>query len=155
MTTNTLHPFIESLQKNKPDSSRRLSWDDYFISLAIVSSYRSPSPKLQVGAVIVKDNRTISTGYNGYFSGAEHKSIIVDGHEINTVHAEENAITDAAKRGVAINHTTIYVTHYPCIYCTKAIIASGIKSVKYLNDYNNNPVAVKLFNEAKIETIKL
>ncbi len=101
--------------------------------------------------MITKNNRVISTGYNGYFPGIAHKSIHSDGHEINTVHAEQNAIADAAKRGVSIDKSTIYVTHYPCINCAKMIIASGIRCVKYLNDPNSK----LLFDQAEVAVIKL
>ena len=103
-----------------------------------------------MGAVIVKDRRVISSGYNGYPSGCEHVSIHRDGHEINTIHAEQNAISDASRRGVAIENAIIYVTHYPCLNCAKYIISSGIKEVVYLEDYNNDEVVAKLFQEAKV-----
>src|SRR4029079_15431089 len=97
------HALISLLANYIPSKHERLSWDDYFICHALITSFKSPSPKLQVGAVITKNNRVISTGYNGYFAGAPHVSINVDNHEINTVHAEQNAIADAAKRGVSID----------------------------------------------------
>jgi len=152
---NELHPLIKLLINYEPSKHNRLSWDDYFISHALITSFRSPSPKLQVGAVITKNNRVISTGYNGYFPGVPHISININDHEVNTVHAEQNAISDAAKRGVSIDQSTMYVTHYPCINCAKIIIASGIKTVKYLNDYKNDPVAHKLFDQAEVNVIKL
>src|SRR5438132_5375679 len=128
---STANPLLELLTKYQPRLYSRLSWDEYFISMALLTSFRSPSPKLQVGAVIIRDNRVISTGYNGYFPGVPHISINVEDKEQNTVHSEQNAIADAAKRGVSINQSTIYVTHYTCINCAKMIIASGIKEVKY------------------------
>ena len=133
---------------NKCDS--RLTWDDYFIAQALITSLRSPSEKHQVGSVITINNRVISTGYNGYFSGVEHVSIYKENHEINTVHAEQNAIADAAKRGVSIDQGTIYVTHYPCINCAKMIIASGIKCVIYLDEYKKDGITEKLFNQAEV-----
>ncbi len=152
---NTYNPLIELLLTYKPNNYTRLSWDDYFISQAILTSFRSPSQKLQVGAVITLNNRIVSTGYNGYFSGAPHQSIHVDGHEINTVHAEQNAIADAAKRGVSINGATMYITHYPCLNCAKLIIASGIQHIKYLNDYHNDPVVQSLLDQLSIPIIRL
>lgn len=135
------------------DDLGRLTWDGYFTGMCVWTSQRSPSPKLKVGSVIVKDNRVIATGYNGFFSGAEHKSISVDGHEVNTVHAEQNAIADAAKRGICIDKSTIYITHFPCLNCTKMIRASGINTIKYLWDYNNgnNEIAKNLLSEGHIE----
>jgi dCMP deaminase len=128
----------------------RLTWDGYFTAMAKLTSLRSPSTKLKVGAVIVHNNRVIATGYNGFFPGVPHKSIEVNGHEVNTVHAEQNAIADAAKRGIAICGSTIYVTHYPCINCAKMIIASGIDHVKYLSDYKNDPIVGDMFNQLNI-----
>ena len=116
----------------------RLEWDEYFMSLAFLASCRSPCNRLHVGCVIVKDNRVISTGYNGFISGAPHESIVRDGHEQATVHAEQNAIADAAKRGVSIDESTIYITHYPCINCCKMICSSGIKKVIFHSDYKND-----------------
>jgi dCMP deaminase len=152
---NSYNPLIEMLVNFKPNGHDRLSWDDFFICQALLTSFRSPSLKLQVGAVITLNNRVISTGYNGYFPGVPHESIHIDGHEVNTVHAEQNAIADAAKRGVSIDGATIYVTHFPCINCVKMIIASGIKAVKYLSDYRNDPVNQNLLDQAGVPIHKL
>ena len=111
---------------------------------------RSPSPKLKVGSVITKNNRIISTGYNGYLSNFPHHSINSDGHEINTIHAEQNAICFAARSNVSIESSTIHATHYPCINCAKLIIASGIKRMCYLNNYKNDEIVSKLFLESCI-----
>lgn len=123
----------------------RLNWDEYFITQAFHIATRSPSKKLRVGAVITQNNRIISAGYNGFFSNSKSDTPINrDGHEMNTIHAEQNAITDAAKRGVSTRNTTIYITHYPCIHCTKFIIGAGIKHIKYYDDYKNDEL-VPLF----------
>lgn len=143
---------LDSFDKKE---NERLTWDGYFIAMAKLTSLRSPSQKLKVGAVIVLNNRIISTGYNGFFPGVPHKSIEVDGHEVNTVHAEQNAIADAAKRGVSINGSTIYVTHYPCINCVKMIIASGINKVKYLSNYKNDPIVADMFGQVNINVTKI
>jgi dCMP deaminase len=79
-------------------------------------------------------------GYNGFLSGSEHKSIIRDNHEQATIHAEINAITDAAKRGVSIDGAEAYITHYPCLNCFKALASSGVKKIYYKVDYKNNPI---------------
>ena len=133
----------------------RLDWKEYFMSLALLISSRSPSKRLKVGSVIVKDNRVISCGYNGFPSGAPHDSIIRDGHEINTIHSEQNSISDSAKRGVAIQNTTIYITHFPCINCAKYIISSGIVEVIYLDDYRNDEIVLELFKQANIKIHKI
>ena len=76
----------------------RISWNEYFMKAAELASVRSPCERLKVGCVLAKNNRLISMGYNGFLSGSEHISIVRDGHEQATIHAEINAITDAAKR---------------------------------------------------------
>ena len=121
---------IITLLSQQLNTNKRLSWNEYFTSIALLASLRSPSPKLKVGSVIIRDNRVISTGYNGYPSGCPHNSINRNGHEQNTIHAEQNAIADAARRGVSIQASTIYVTHRPGINCAKFIISSGITKIK-------------------------
>lgn len=136
----------------------RLTWNEYFQKITEDTALRSSSAKLKVGAVIVKDNRIISTGYNGFLAGVEHNPITdEDGHEINTVHAEMNAICDSAKRGVQINDASIYITHFPCIHCIKAILASGIKTIYYTSDYNNNELVYLLIEQTggKATIVKL
>ena len=122
----------------------RITWDEYFINVADLASVRSPCNRLKVGCVLAKNNRLISMGYNGFLSGCEHKSIVRDGHEQATIHAEINAITDAAKRGASIDDCVAYVTHYPCLNCYKALASSGIKKVYYKIDYKNDPVVEEL-----------
>ena len=134
---------------------KRCSWDEYFSCIALLISTRATSKRLKVGSVIVKNNRIISAGYNGFPSGTPHISIMRDGHEQNTIHAEQNAIADAARRGVSIENTTIYVTHKPCINCTKFIISSGITNIKYLKDYRNDELADELLNASKITIQKV
>jgi dCMP deaminase len=143
--------FIQLMSK----CDERLSWDDYFACFALLTSLRSPSEKLKVGCVIIKNNRIISTGYNGFPSGSPHQSISRDGHEINTIHAEQNAINYAAKEGLKINKTTIYITHFPCINCCKSIIASGIIHIKYLNNYKNDEVIYELLKQTNISITKI
>lgn len=134
--------------------NERLSWEEYFIGITILTSLRSPSIKKKVGCLIVKDNHLISSGYNGFPSGAEHKSIIVDGKEINTIHAEQNAISQCSKLGVSCNNAVIYITHFPCINCSKIIIASGIKEIKYLYD-NHNENSMELLKSGNIIMTKI
>ena len=122
----------------------RITWDEYFINVADLASVRSPCERLKVGCVLVKNNRLISMGYNGFLAGTNHKSIVRDGHEQATIHAEINAITDAAKRGASIDDCVAYVTHYPCINCFKALASSGIKKVYYKIDYKNDPTLEEL-----------
>ena len=130
--------YINSIKEVVNSWNDRIDWDNYFMSIAILISSRSSCNRLKVGCVIVKNNRVISVGYNGFLPGCPHKSIVVDNHEQATVHAEQNAITDCAKRGASIEGSTVYITHYPCINCFKLLVASGIKNIIYNEDYKND-----------------
>ena len=134
---------------------KRLSWDEYFGKIVLVTSERSPCHRLNVGCLLVKDNRIISQGYNGFLPGYPHDSIVRDNHEQATVHAEQNAITDCAKRGVSCENCIAYITHYPCIICTRLLIASGIKEIKYLNDYKNDPLVKHFCDLGSIKIYKM
>lgn len=133
----------------------RPNWNEYFKKIVIATSERSPCNRLQVGCLIVKDNRIISQGYNGFLSGCPHHSIIRDNHEQATLHAEQNAISDCAKRGVSCNNSIAYITHYPCIICMRLLCASGISTIFYINDYKNDEL-VDYFSKLKnIAIIKI
>ena len=138
---------IKEITKN---NNERLVWDEYFMSIALLASCRSPCDRLHVGSTIVKNNRLISMGYNGYIPGAPHISRIEDNHEQSIIHSEINAITDCAKRGVSLEGAKIYITHYPCPNCFRSIAACGIKEIYYHNDYNNNPVVQELATDSNI-----
>ena len=133
----------------------RLSWEDYFMSTALLISCRSSCNRLHVGCVLVKNNRIISAGYNGFLPGAPHESIVVNNHEIATVHAEQNAISDCASRGVSVKDATAYITHFPCINCAKILAASGIKEIVYLNDYKNDSNVLTLLGNVNISVKQL
>ena len=135
--------------KNK-NIKERLDWDEYFMSISVLASCRSPCERLNVGSTIVKNNRLISMGYNGYIPGAPHISRVYDNHEQSIIHSEINAITDCARRGVSLEDSKIYVTHYPCINCFRSIAACGIKDIIYLDDYNNNPIVQELATDSDI-----
>ena len=124
----------------------RPTWDEYFKEIVQVTSKRSACERLQVGCLLVKDNRIISQGYNGFLPGCPHKSVVRNNHEQATVHAEQNALADCAKRGVSCNKSTAYITHYPCIICCRLLLASGIKEIKYLENYKNDEL-VKVFSD--------
>lgn len=127
----------------------RPSWEEYFKDIVICTAKRSPCKRLQVGCVLVKDNRIVATGYNGFLPGATHKSIVVNDHEQATVHAEQNCISFCAKNGICTEGATAYITHYCCINCFKILSASGIKEICYINDYKNNPLVEELNLEFK------
>ena len=133
----------------------RLLWDEYFKQIVLVTKNRSPCERLQVGCLLVRDNRIISQGYNGFLPGAPHESIVRDNHEMATVHAEQNAIADCAKRGVSCNESIAYITHYPCIHCCLLLLASGIKEIKYIDDYKNDELVEKFTSQLKIPIHKL
>lgn len=133
----------------------RPTWDEYFKKIVIATSERSPCERLQVGALIVKDNRIISQGYNGFLPGCPHDSIVRDNHEQATLHAEQNALIDCAKRGVSCKDAIVYITHYPCIICTRLLLAADIKEIKYINDYKNDQLVEHFCNLKKVNLIKL
>lgn len=135
--------------------TQRPTWDEYFTELARVTSTRSSCERLQVGCVFVRDNRVISQGYNGYMAGCPHISIVRDNHEQATIHAEQNAIADCAKRGVSCEGTTVYITHFPCIICMRLLIASGIKTIKYIEDYKNDELVSRFSQMAGVQLIQL
>ena len=137
------------------DNNSRLSWNEYFLATAFLISSRSPDKRLKVGCVLVKDYHIISVGYNGFLPKLEHKSHMDNGHEQATVHAEQNCISDCAKRGVETNGAIAYITHYPCINCFKILASSGIKQIYYKNDYRNYPLVSELANESSIYILKL
>lgn len=148
--------------KNK----ERPTWDEYFMQLAEVVAGRSTCLRRQVGAVIVKDKQILSTGYNGSPSGLTHcaqtgclrqKLGIPSGERTEicrAVHAEQNALVQAAKHGVAISGADIYTTCQPCVLCTKLIINAGIKRVFYANTYPDK-LALEMATEANLELVHL
>lgn len=143
---------ICKLTKN---NSERLNWDEYFMSIALLASQRSPCTRLHVGSVIVKNNRLVSMGYNGFIPGAPHISRVKDNHEQSIIHSEINAITDCAKRGTSLEGSKIYVTHFPCINCFRSIAACGIKEIIYLEEYKNDQIVEDLANDSGIIITKL
>ena len=136
--------------KESNKNANRLNWDEYFMSIALLASQRSPCQRLHVGSVVVKNNRLISMGYNGYIPGAPHISRVKDDHEQSIIHSEVNALADCAKRGASLSGAKIYVTHYPCINCFRSIAACEIKEVIYLNDYKNGPIVQQLASDSGI-----
>jgi len=140
----------------------RPSWDHYFMKIAEDVSTRSTCIRRNVGAVIVKNKIILATGYNGAPTGITHctdelclrkKYNIPSGerHELcRGLHAEQNAIIQAALHGVSVNESTIYVTHQPCSICTKMLINSGIKKFIYKSPYNDT-LAQEMIDEADVE----
>ncbi|GAB1490127.1 ComE operon protein 2 [Opitutaceae bacterium] len=137
----------------------RPSWDDYFMATAVLISTRSPCERLHVGCVIVsggeRKNRIIAAGYNGFLPGTPHVSRVRDGHEQATVHAEQNAIADAARRGIPVEGGVAYVTHFPCINCAKILASAGIAEIRYREDYHNDAFVIPLLADAGVRVTQL
>ena len=133
----------------------RLNWDEYFMETALLISKRSSCERLHVGCVLVKNNRIISAGYNGFLPGAYHISIIKDNHEQATVHAEQNAIADCANRGVITKDAIAYITHYPCIICTRLLLAAGCHEIRYINDYRNDELVAHFAGQLGVAIKKI
>ena len=145
----------------------RASWDEYFMQIAEIVKTRSTCLRSQVGALIVKDNRIITTGYNGAPEGIKHCSDLGsclrselkipsgERHELcRALHAEQNAIIQAAKIGVSTQGATMYVTLQPCVICAKMAINAGIKKIVYKGDYPDE-LSLNMLNEANVELIKV
>ncbi|MSU69668.1 MAG: dCMP deaminase [Opitutaceae bacterium] len=139
--------------------SHRPTWDEYFMATAALIASRSNCDRLHVGCVIVtggdRKHRIVAAGYNGFLPGTAHTSLLREGREQATVHAEQNAVADAARRGSSIEGCVAYVTHYPCINCGKILAAAGIAEVKYRLDYSNDPFVAVLLAEAGVKVRKL
>ena len=151
--------FLDAIVSLAAAQHERPSWDEYFMAMAFLISTRSVCERLRVGCVIVSTgeqrNRVIAAGYNGFLPGTPHKSRVREGHEQATVHAEQNAIADAARRGISVEGCIAYVTHYPCINCAKVLAAAGIRTIKFHSDYRNDELCRDILVEAGVGIIKL
>lgn len=153
------------VEEDEIQQSQRLSWDEYFKEITLIVAKRSGCLSRQVGAVIVKDNRILATGYNanplgvqeccdkGYCLRKNNKSG-ENLEECYAVHGEQNAITQCAKNGISCEGATLYVTCMPCNTCAKLIINSGIKEVVYFDEYNS-PLATEVLTKAGIKLRKI
>ncbi|MAF13373.1 MAG: dCMP deaminase [Parcubacteria group bacterium] len=133
----------------------RPSWDDYFMAIAKIIAARGTCDRLYAGSVLVKDNRIISTGYNGSPPSSPHCAdvghLLEEGHCVRTIHGEHNAILQAAVQGsTSTAGSTMYSKYNPCIHCTKYVIAAGIKRVVIGKIYRNAK-AVDMLKEAGIQ----
>lgn len=136
-------------------SEDRPSWNEYFKQLTELTATRSGCNRLHVGCILVRDNRIVAQGYNGFLPGCPHESHIINNHEVATLHAEQNTIIDCAKRGVSCNGCTAYITHYPCFNCAKILLAAGIKKIYYINDYHNDELVKKYCELMNVEIYQL
>ena len=124
--------------------------------VADLAALRATCDRLKVGAVLVRDKHIIATGYNGSVSGDAHCTEagcqVIENHCIRTIHAEMNALLQCAKYGIATDDAELYITHFPCLQCTKAILQAGIKKIYYQNDYNNDPYIDHLIEVTGVKT---
>ena len=158
----TTTKIIDFKDMKKNPKTTRPSWNDYFMDMAHLIASRSTCLRRKVGAIIVKDNRILTTGYNGSPTKVPHcdkegclreKLNVPSGekHELcRGVHAEQNAIIQAAYYGVSIQGSFLYCTNQSCSICAKMIVNAGITKV-YFNSEYKDPLAIEIFNQANIE----
>ncbi len=155
---STAPSLVDALGALLESVADRPSWDEYFMATALLMASRSVCGRLHVGCVLVSGgehrNRIVAAGYNGFLPGTAHQSRVRDGHEQATVHAEQNAIADAARRGVSVAGSTAYVSHFPCVNCAKMLAAAGVQTIKYHFDYNNDPIVLDLLTEAAVVVVR-
>ena len=133
----------------------RASWDEYFMNIATEVATRATCDRKHVGAVIVRDRSILATGYNGSIAGLPHCDeeghLMEDGHCVRTIHAESNAVIQAARNGVRIDGAGIYVTASPCFGCFKVIANAGIKRIVFGEFYRDH----RIFELSKLLDIEL
>ncbi|MBM3125373.1 MAG: dCMP deaminase [Chloroflexi bacterium] len=136
----------------------RPEWDSYFMKIAYAVSERSTCDRAYVGCVLVREKRILTTGFNGSPAGQAHCDetghLLVDGHCVRTIHAETNAIIQAALHGVSTRDSTPYVTHLPCIQCTKALINAGVRRIVYSTAYRTDENALDFLRVAGVELVQ-
>jgi dCMP deaminase len=137
----------------------RPEWDIYFMKIAHVVSLRSTCDRAFVGTVMVLDKRILTTGFNGSPAGLPHCEeaghLMVDGHCVRTIHAEANAIIQAALHGVSTKGSTCYVTHFPCIQCAKMLINSGVVRIVYDQEYRIDENTLEFLRLANVEMVRV
>lgn len=150
----------------KSNVNNRPSWETYFMDIARLVAKRSTCTRRAVGAVIVMDRRILATGYNGAPSKVRHCSEVGclreqmevpsgERHELcRGIHAEQNAIIQAAMHGVSIKGASLYCTNQPCSICAKMVINAGISRIIYESGYAD-PLAMEMLDEAKVELLQL
>ncbi|MCL6599343.1 MAG: ComE operon protein 2 [Alicyclobacillus macrosporangiidus] len=142
------------MEQGFPEEKARMSWETFFATQSRVMALRSTCRRLAVGCVIVRDKRMIASGYNGSIRGDVHcldvGCKVVDGHCVRAIHAEQNALLQCARFGISTEGADLYVTHLPCLQCTKSIIQAGIRRVYYEEVYRPDPYAAELFEFAGI-----
>ncbi len=139
-------------------NTKRPSWDEYFLKVAMLVSERATCPRMHCGCVLVREKQILSTGYNGSIPGDGHCEddgcIIVDNHCIRTIHAEMNAILQCSSHGISTQGSTAYITNMPCTNCAKALITAGIKEIVIFSDYHDT-LAEEFFKKANVNIKRL
>lgn len=139
--------------------SNRPSWDAYFLGMAHMAATRATCNRKHVGAVIVREKNVLATGYNGSIAGLDDCDtaghLMENGSCVRTVHAEQNALAQAAKNGTRVDEATIYVTALPCWLCTKLILNSGIVRIVYDEAYRPNPLVAKACADKGVNLVQV
>ncbi|NLK00272.1 MAG: dCMP deaminase family protein [Clostridia bacterium] len=150
---------------NEPRIGTRPSWDEYFMQITDMVATRSTCLRRRVGAIFVRENRILATGYNGSPSGLKHcdevgcirqQNNIESGRDLHLcrgAHAEANLITQCAKFGISAEGSTLYINASPCSLCMKMMVNVGVKKIVYRELYND-PLALQIAEEAELEMIK-
>lgn len=147
------------MAKRKTKKQLRPGKDEYFLAMAEVVARRTTCNRLKVGSVLVKEGMVISTGYNGAPRGLPHCTEVgcemVAGHCVRTVHAEQNAVIQAAYHGTPTNGATLYTQWLPCVFCCKTLINAGVKRIVFYDYYRPDKFAQDLLKRAKVKTDRL
>jgi len=164
--TNTMVNKLPHVSIEKPTVSTRPSWEEYFSKIVNEVSTRSTCLRRQTGALIVRQKRILATGYNGAPSGLAHCSEVGclreqeniasgERHELcRGLHAEQNAILQAARHGIDISRSAIFCTHHPCVLCAKMLINAGIETIYHKEGYPDK-LAKELLAQAGLKVIQL
>jgi dCMP deaminase len=138
--------------------AKRPEWDEYFLKLAMLASERATCPRMHCGCVLVRNKNVVATGYNGSIPGDDHCDevgcLIVDNHCVRTIHAEMNALSQAAKWGHPVEGATAYITNMPCTNCAKALVTAGVKRVVVFSDYHDT-LALQFFAKGSVKIDKI
>lgn len=132
----------------------RMTWHEFFASQSRIMALRSTCRRLAVGCVVVRDRRMIASGYNGSINGDDHcldvGCKVVDGHCVRAIHAEQNALLQCARFGIATEGADVYVTHLPCLHCAKSMIQAGIQNIYFEFAYRKDPYALELLAKSNV-----
>lgn len=137
--------------------AKRATWSEYFLQIAAQVATRATCDRAHVGCVLVNERTIIATGYNGSLAGAAHCDdvghLMHEGHCVRTLHAEANAIAQAAKDGRRVAGATAYITHYPCLNCFRLLAGAGVWAVVYLAAYNPDPLVAQMALEVGVKLL--